>query len=131
MKKKLMILVVTLGLIFMSGCAGTTGNVIVNKALDASFYLVLSNNPSYKTQVVASLETIQVFLGKTSVTYDDLIALIAKQFAGKFAYIAIILTEDLATDKPIFETYLPMLDSYKAVIVKKIDRLIFLSGMVA
>lgn len=126
--KKLFVVILLVG-ILIAGCTGTNANIPVNVATDAAFVLALQNNPTYKVPVVAALESIKTFVsGK--VTYDDLILQITKQFGSKYAYIGIILQGYLDTDKPVFETYLPMLDSYKEGIIKKVDRLILLSNAV-
>jgi hypothetical protein len=126
--KRIMLLMVGLMLIFTVGCAGMNASVPVNIATDVAFVMVLQNNPSYKAPVIAGLQTIKTYLSGR-VTYDDLILFISKQFGGKYAYVGVILSGYLGTDKPIFETYLPMLDSYKVAIIAKIDRLILLAGM--
>jgi hypothetical protein len=114
---------------FMISCTGITNNVPVNVATDTAFVLVLQNNPQYKPEVIAGLEKVKVILNG-SLTYDDLILEISKQFPDKYAYIGIILSGYIATDKPIFETWLPMLDSYKEAVIAKIDRFILLAGMI-
>ena len=123
--KKLFAALMILGL--LAGCALNT-NVPVNIATDIAFTAVLQNNPTYKAPVIAALTSVKTYLGG-SVTYDDLILFINKQFGGKYIYVGIILADYIATDKPIFETWLPMFDEYKAAIIKKIDRLIILASM--
>ncbi len=125
MKKLILAIVV---LVLLIGCIGLKTNVAVNVATDTAFVMVLQNNLTYKPIVSKALQEVKVFLNK-SVTYDDLMRFLAKKFEGKYSYVCVIITGYIDTDKPVFETYLPMLDSYKADIVKKIDRLIFLSSM--
>ncbi len=124
--KRLLVGIIMLGLII--GCTGlqikTTGNV----ATDGAFYLVLKNNPDYKAPVIAELQEVKVFLTGT-VTYDDLIIKISKAFEGKYAYIGVILSEYIDTDKPIFETHLTLFDAYKLAVLQKIDRLILLASL--
>lgn len=115
-------------LVMVSGCAGVNVSVPVNVATDVAFVMVLQNNPTYKSAVVAGLNAIKTYLSN-EVTYDDLILFISKQFGGKYAYIGMILSAYFDADKPIFETYLPLLEPYKEGIVKKIDRFILLAGM--
>jgi len=122
--KKIMLVLVMLAMLV--GCAGLNTNVPVNVATDVAFVMVLKNNPSYKPQIVAALNTVKIALGE-SLTYDDLMVMISKQFPEKYAYVGVILSSYVATDKPIFETYLPMLDEYKAGIILKIDRLLLLT----
>ncbi|MDD5006355.1 MAG: hypothetical protein PHS33_07675 [Candidatus Omnitrophica bacterium] len=115
-------------LVFVTGCTGLNTTVAVNVATDTAFVLALQNNPSYKAPVIDALNKIKTFLnGK--VTYDDLILEISKQFPDKYAVIAVVLTGYIETDKPVFETYLSMLDSYKSDVIKKIDRLILLANV--
>jgi hypothetical protein len=115
-------------LVFVTGCTGLNTTVAVNVATDTAFVLALQNNPSYKAPVIDALNKIKTFLnGK--VTYDDLILEISKQLPDKYAVIAVVLTGYIETDKPVFETYLSMLDSYKSDVIKKIDRLILLANV--
>jgi hypothetical protein len=115
-------------LLMLVGCAGLNTSTAVNVATDTAFVLALQNNPSYKAPVIFALQNIKTFLSR-KVTYDDLILEISKQLPDKYAVIAIILTGYIETDKPVFETYLSMLDSYKGDISNKIDRLILLASM--
>ncbi|MEN6420313.1 MAG: hypothetical protein ABFD76_00070 [Smithella sp.] len=113
---------------FVVGCGGLNVNTATNVATDTAFVMVLQNNPDYKAPVIDALNQIKIFLsGK--VTYDDLILEIAKVLPDKYAVVAVVLTGYIETDKPIFETYISMLDSYKAGIVTKIDRLILLASI--
>lgn len=115
-------------LAFITGCTGLNASTSVNVATDTAFVLALQNNPSYKAPVIDALNKIKTFLsGK--VTYDDLILEISKQLPDKYAVIAVVLTGYIETDKPVFETYLSMLDSYKVDVIKKIDRLITLASV--
>lgn len=124
--KKLILIAIILGMLF--GCTGLKNNVAVNVATDTAFVMVLQNNPTYKPVIAKALQDVKMFL-KGIVTYDDLMLFLAKQFDGKYAYVCVIITGYIDTDKPIFETYLPMLESYKIDIIKKIDRLILLSSL--
>ena len=124
--KKLILIAIILGMLF--GCTGLKSNVAVNVATDTAFVMVLQNNPTYKPVIAKALQDVKMFL-KGTVTYDDLMLFLAKQFDGKYAYVCVIITGYIDTDKPIFETYLPMLESYKIDIIKKIDRLILLSSL--
>lgn len=114
--------------VLLVGCAGLNVNTATNVATDTAFVLILQNNPDYKAPVAEALRGIKVFL-MGEVTYDDLMLEIAKVFPDKYAVVAVVLTGYIETDKPVFETYLPMLDSYKAGIVAKIDRLILLASI--
>jgi hypothetical protein len=118
-------------LVMLTGCTGLNtaiSNPAINAVTDTAFVLVLQNNPNYKPVVITALNSIKVFLSD-KVTYDQLITEIAKQLPGKYTVVATILTAYIAADKPISETYLSMLDSYKSGIVTKIDRLILLAGV--
>jgi hypothetical protein len=122
--KKLFAVIVML--VMLIGCAGMNASVPVNIASDAAFVLVIQNNPGYKVPIIAGLNKVKAFLSGT-VTYDDLLIEIAKVLPSQYAVVAVILSGYLDTDKPIFETYLPMLDSYKEGVIVKIDRFIFLA----
>lgn len=126
--KRIMLLMVGLMLLFTVGCAGLNANVAINVATDTAFVMVMQNNPSYKPAVLAGLNTAKTFLAG-NVTYDDLMLMLSKQFDGKYAYVYVILSGYINTDKPVFETVLPMLGSYKAGIIAKIDRLIQLANI--
>ena len=122
MKKLLVGLMILVAL----GCTGLNAGVAVSIATDTAFVLALQNNQSYKPAVVQGLTDIKAVLAGT-ITYDELVALIATKLPGKYAPIALILSSYIATDKPLFETYLPMLESYKQPIIDKIDRFILLA----
>jgi hypothetical protein len=115
-------------LLMFTGCAGLNTTTAVNVATDTAFVLILQNNPTYKAPVIEALKTIKVFLSG-SVTYDDLMIEIARVLPDKYIVIAVVLSGYIQGDKPIFETYLPMLDGYKADIIKEVDRLILLAGI--
>lgn len=124
--KKLFAVILMLAMV--TGCAGLNTSIAVNVATDTAFVLALQNNPSYKVPVIDALNKIKTFLnGK--VTYDDLILEISKQLPDKYAAVAVILIGYIETDKPVFETYLTMFDSYKAGVITKIDRLILLASI--
>lgn len=117
-----------LALLTMVGCTGIRENAVVNMATDTAFVMALQNNPEHKPVIIDSLKSMKVFLAE-KVTYDDLVAQMSKWFPGRYAYIGIILREYIATDRPMFETYLPMMDSYKRAVAAKIDRLLMLTGV--
>jgi hypothetical protein len=114
-------------LLMLTGCTGINTSVAVNVATDTAFVMVLQNNPTYKPIVVQLLTELKETL-KGNITYDFFIIDISKRFAGKYAYVGVILTGYISADKPLFETYLPMLESYKVAIVAKLDRFILLAG---
>ena len=125
--KKFLVMILMVGLLF--GCTGLNVSTPINVATDAAFVLAIQNNPSYKPVIVATLIEVKAILSNEKLTYDQLLVAISEKFGGKYAVIGIIFSGYLAEDKPIFETYLPMLDSYKAAIIKKIDRFILLASM--
>lgn len=126
--KKLLVVFAMLVAFMFSGCTGLNTSVAVNVVTDTAFVLALQNNPSYKVPVVVALEEIKAFLSG-SLTYDDLIIQITKSFGPKYAVIGVVLSGYIAEDKPLFETYLPMLESYKVGILTKIDRFILLAKL--
>lgn len=124
--KKLFAVIIMLAMLV--GCTGLNTSVAVNVATDTAFVLVLQNNPAYKVPVVIALKQIKAGLTGT-ITYDELVLLITQAFGPKYAVIGVVLSGYIAEDKPIFETYLPMLESYKAGILTKIDRFILLASI--
>lgn len=124
--KRLLIGFIMLGLII--GCTGLQIKTTADVTSDATFYLVLKNNPTYKAPVIAGLQRVKTFLAG-DVTYNALILEVSKAFGEKYTYLAIILTDDLATDVPYFETYATLFEAYKQGVIKKIDRLILLAGL--
>lgn len=133
---KKLIVGIIVAAVMMAGCT-TTGtsvppNVNTEQLLTVATELALVSGikakPEYKPYVLAGLATIKVVL-EGSVTYDDLITQIAKQFPGDYAVYAVILTGAINEDKPLFETAIPLLDSYKEGLLKKIDRMILLVNL--
>ena len=129
--KEMKNIIVTIFMLFVfmvSGCTGINTSTAVNVASDLAFVAVLQQNPGYKPVVLVALNETKALL-QGSLTYDDLLLAISSKFAGKYAIYGVILAGYLSEDKPVFETYLPMLDSYKAAVLKKIDRFILLASM--
>lgn len=122
------LLAVMVMVVVMTGCTGINTGVMVNVATDAAFVLVLQNNPSYKPVVIAALTEVKSMLAN-SMTYDELVLAIAAKLPGKYAVVAVALSAYISSDKPYFETYLPMLDSYKQAVATKIDRFLFLASL--
>jgi len=129
MRKRLAVLMILVS-VMVAGCTGINSGVAVSVATDTAFVAALQNNPSLKPAVVSGLQGVKVFL-TGRVTYDELIMQVSKQFSGQYAYAGIILTGYIETDKPVSTSVLPMLDSYKAAVVAKIDRLLLLSGTIS
>jgi len=115
-------------LLLIAGCTGINQNVAVNVASDTAFVLAMQNNPTYKPEIVTALIQIKVLLS-SSLTFDQLLVEITKRFPDKYAMIGVILTGYISGDKPVFETYLPMLQSYKDAVVVKVDRFLLLSNI--
>ena len=130
MKKIIMGLMV----LVLSGCASLTSglntNQAANLATDTAFVLVLNHNPQYRPVVIESLTAIKAVLA-SSMTYNDLMLEIAGRFPedSDVAAVGAVLVLYIGTDKPLFESVVPMLDSYKLGIVDKIDRLILLANL--
>ena len=114
-------------IVSLLGCTGINTSTTANLATDTAFVLALQNNPTYKTGVLIALQEVKSMLAN-EMTYDQLIALIANKFGGKYAPYGIIFTSYLAEDEPLSQTYLNMLDSYKADVIKKIDRFLLLAN---
>jgi hypothetical protein len=115
-------------LLVLIGCTGLNANQVVTTASDVGLAMVLNNNPAYKAPTVVALNEIKALLSG-NITYDDLIVALAKYSAPEYAYIILILKADLSTDTPISTTVLPMLDSYKAGIIKRIDNYILIASI--
>jgi hypothetical protein len=128
MKRYLAVLIVAVSLFGLTGCASLSTNVPFNIATDVAFVLALEKYPAAKPAVVKELQGVKTFLSG-SVTYDALVQELFKRFgaAAQYKYIYVIITAYLNTDKPIFETWLPMFDTYKQEVIKKIDRLLLLA----
>lgn len=122
------ILVVIMMLMVLSGCSGLNVSTATSVATDIAFTMVLKNNPSYKPVVVNGLNALKTVLNG-EVTYDDLITIISKKFAGEYSYVAVLITAYIDTDKPVFSTYLPLFDEYKQGVVDKIDRFLMLASI--
>lgn len=114
-------------IVALMGCTGINVSTTANLATDAAFVLALQNNPSYKAPTIIALQEIKLLLAN-EMTYDQLITMIATKFGGKYAVFGVILAGYLAEDKPISQTYLNMLDSYKLDVIKKIDRFLLLAN---
>lgn len=130
MKKIIIVLMV----LVLSGCASmTTGlntNQAANLATDTAFVLFLNHNPSYRPVVIESLTGVKTLLS-SSMTYNDLLGEISDRFpeGSDTAAVGAVLALYIGSDKPLFESGIPMLDSYKKGVVDKIDRLILLANL--
>ena len=116
------------------GCASmTTGlntNQAANLATDTAFVLFLNHNPSLKPAVVASLGEVKAVMG-SSMTYNELLGEISDRFpeGSDMALVGSVLALYIGSDKPLFESGIPMLDSYKKGVSEKIDRFIMLANL--
>ncbi len=126
MKKN--ILGVLLALILVTGCTGFNANTAVTTASDVGLVLVLKNNPQYKAPTLLVLNGVKTFLAG-NVTYDQLVAEISKYAGNDYAYIVAIIMSDLSTDMPLSTSMIPMLDSYKVDLIKRIDHYIMIASM--
>jgi hypothetical protein len=115
-------------LLVLVGCTGLNANQVVTTASDVGLAMVLKNNPQYKAPTVVALNEIKALLAG-SITYDSLLIELAKYAAPEYAYIILILKADLSTDTPVSTSVLPMLDSYKAGIIKRIDNYILIASI--
>ena len=118
----------------LGGCASLTSglntNQGVNLATDTAFVLFLNHNPSLKPAVVASLGEVKSVMG-SSMTYNDLLGEISDRFpeGSDMALVGSVLALYIGSDKPLFESGIPMLDSYKKGVSDKIDRFIMLANL--
>lgn len=127
MKKLFASLILVLFLI--AGCTGINASVATSVATDVAFVAALQNNPDYKAPVVAALTGVKTVLGG-EITYDQLVMEINKRFAGKYAYVGIILLSYIEADTPISTSSINLLGSYKGAVIAKIDRLLLLASSV-
>lgn len=126
MKKILLSIIV---LVMLMGCAGIKAQPVIFAATDTAFLLVLQANPQYKTPVIAGLQGIKLALGG-SITYDQLMVEIAKQFPAPYNAVAVIFTGFLQSDTPVSTNIFPMSQSYKDAITVQADKMILIAGMV-
>ena len=126
MRKRFSALIIVI--MFLIGCVGFKPDVAVNMATDVAFSVALTKHPELKPVIIVALTGLKTFLAG-NVTYDDLIVEISKRLGGEYAYIGVIVTGYVETDKPISETYLTLFDAYKTDLIKKIDRLLLIANM--
>ena len=119
--------------VFLSGCAGQVpqANDIIGMGTDIGFYYALKNNPQYKAEAVTILNEIKVYANKEEITYNDLLVFAKAQFGANedLTAIALIVGDDLFTDEPIINN-IGLFDKYRAELIKRIDRLLFIASLV-
>lgn len=129
MKRIFALLIVTL--MFM-GCSGINSSTqpAVNAAVDVAYVAALQNNPSHVAQIKTYLVTIKGYLECTECEVEELKAEAVKAFGGKYAIYALILSDYI--DDTAVTNYLDnkINAETRAVISKKIDRLILLSDLI-
>jgi hypothetical protein len=128
MKRKAVFLAVIF--LAMCGCSGRqiSDDAIINLGADLAFVQVLKNNPEKVPQVAAALEEIRTFaLGE--ITYNDLVAEIAKHISGDYALEMTLISDYLLAESPIIDS-IEIFDGYREELLKRIDRLILLAGMI-
>lgn len=110
------------------GCAGQQINddAIINLGADLAFVEVLKNNPEKVPQVVTALEEIRTF-AMGEITYNDLVAEIAKHISGDYALEMTLIADYLLVESPIIDS-ITIFDGYREDLLKRIDRLILLAG---
>ena len=133
---KLVTAIMLIVLMFAFGCTGFNLSTLADKGSNKTLQLVLKNNPTYSPAVVEGLKNLRLLLTGEQcpvpgigdcTTYDNLKLQIAKLFPGQYADVADIIITFIDLDTPYF-TQLPMLESYKAGIVKKIDQFIVIAS---
>lgn len=125
--KKIILLLAALT-ILISGCSGFNTSTVTNVTVDTTFLLMLKNNPTYKPIVTKALTDIKAILNK-EINYDTLIAEINNKLPLEYSAIAGLLIAYIGEDKPVFETYVNLLDSYKKDISLKLDHFITLAKL--
>jgi len=128
MKKKATFLAVIF--LVVLGCAGQQINndAVVKLGADLAFVEVLKNNPEKVPQVIAALEEIKTFAAG-EITYNDLVAEIAKRVAGDYALEMTLISDYLLIESPVIDS-ITIFDGYREEFLKRIDRLILLAGMI-
>ena len=128
MKKKAVFLAVIF--LVVLGCAGQQINngAVVKLGADLAFVQVLKNNPEKVPQVVVALEEIRTF-ATGEITYNDLAAEIAKRIAGDYALEMTLISDYLLVESPVIDS-ITIFEGYREELLKRIDRLILLAGMI-
>ena len=123
------LLVVFIMLAMLVGCAGIKAQPVIFAATDTAFLLVLQANPQYKAPVITGLQGIKLTLGG-SITYDQLMVVVAQQLPVPYDAVAVIFTGFLQSDTPVSTNIFPMSQDYKNAIIVELDKLILVAGMV-
>lgn len=128
MKKKATFLAIIF--LVVLGCAGQQINndAVVKLGADLAFVQVLKNNPEKVPQVVVALEEIRTF-ATGEITYNDLAAEIAKRIAGDYALEMTLISDYLLVESPVIDS-ITIFEGYREELLKRIDRLILLAGMI-
>ena len=128
MKKKAAFLVVIF--LMAIGCAGQQINsdALITLGADLAFVKVLKNNPEKVPQVIKALEEIRTF-ATGEITYNDLAAEIAKRITGDYALEMTLISDYLLVESPVIDS-ITIFDGYREGLLKRIDRLILLAGMI-
>lgn len=128
MKKKATFLAIIF--LVVLGCAGQQINndAVVKLGADLAFVQVLKNNPEKVPQVIAALEEIRTF-ATGEITYNDLAAEIAKRIAGDYALEMTLISDYLLVESPVIDS-ITIFEGYREELLKRIDRLILLAGMI-
>ena len=128
MKKKAVFLAVIF--LVVLGCAGQQINngAVVKLGADLAFVQVLKNNPEKVPQVIAALEEIRTF-ATGEITYNDLAAEIAKRIACDYALEMTLISDYLLVESPVIDS-ITIFEGYREELLKRIDRLILLAGMI-
>jgi len=128
MKKKAVFLAVIF--LVVLGCAGQQINngAVVKLGADLAFVQVLKNNPEKVPQVIAALEEIRTF-ATGEITYNDLAAEIAKRIASDYALEMTLISDYLLVESPVIDS-ITIFEGYREELLKRIDRLILLAGMI-
>lgn len=115
---------------FLVGCAGQQINTdeVLNLGADIAFYRVVKNHPEHKDDVVKALQTVKGVLAVDGVTYLDLRNTILQYVHGDYAAEMTIVADYVLQDSAVVES-LPLLDTYRAELLKRVDRLIVLTQM--
>ena len=130
MKKVAIILcILALAIAGCNGCSGKQINTdqVISLGADLAFYEVMKANPQHKADVVKALTEIRTVLAG-EITYTDLMAEVAKRMPGDYAVEMTLVSDYLLQDSPVIDS-LPLLDGYKAELLKRVDRMLLLARL--
>jgi ABC-type molybdate transport system substrate-binding protein len=127
------IFAVLICLLMFTGCAAFQGqgaNTALNASIDVAYVAALQNNPTYKEGVVHGLTLVLEYVNCTECTIEELKLEIIKSFPDKYKIYGVVLS-DYVDDTYVASIFSDKITpESKAVIIKKVDRLIKLAELI-